>query len=629
MKKLMLLSIIAVASLLIVCSGCGNKSEITTNNTTDVPDTCFKRINKSIFKSKGDTLKLKHLLDESKTVNYVKGIIQANDLLGLAFRDYNSYNKSILHHKRALSLAKDNNDTIQIFFALNNLGLVYRRIDDWVEATKCYHEVLNYIDNYSVESDRREKSRAVALNGLGNVYLLSGDDGEAVRYLKSALASEKTLNSWRGQAINYLCIGGVFKDLRVNDSALYYYKQSLNINIENNSKIGQAICYLNIGGLYETLNNSVQAEIFYNKSATISDSISDYYYGSAAAISLGNIQFKQKNYTKALRYLTKGYNMALKIDSKSSIEQSAQLLSEIYNITGNYKKAYEWNKIAAETSSKIIDQEKTEKLAILNSKYKLSEKEKIIAEQNSKIRHQEFTAKVSEIITISVVSISVLLFITFFFILRNRRVKQKSDKLRLEHRLLRSQMNPHFIFNSLTSIQSYLYKNDGLKAAKLLGLFASLMRSVLENSTRELVTLEEEERTIYDYLKLEQIRTNNMFDYDINISSEIEKEFEMIPPMLIQPFIENSIKHGISSIETRGHINVNIEKEQDVYSVTVTDNGSGFDIDKMNKKRSYALKIFNQRLQNIYNIKNSSFVIEKSDNNVGTKVSFKIPVNLN
>jgi LytS/YehU family sensor histidine kinase len=190
-------------------------------------------------------------------------------------------------------------------------------------------------------------------------------------------------------------------------------------------------------------------------------------------------------------------------------------------------------------------------------------------------------------------------------------------------------MNPHFIFNSLTSIQSYLYKNDGVKAAKLLGLFSSLMRSVLENSTKELVTLEEEERTIYDYLKLEQIRTNNMFDYDIHISPTIEKEFEMIPPMLIQPFIENSIKHGIADIQTRGHIDINIEKENNLYSVTVIDNGGGFDIDKMNKKKSYALKIFNQRLQNIYNIKDSSFVIEKPDNNIGTKVSFKIPVNLN
>jgi tetratricopeptide (TPR) repeat protein len=628
MKKLMLLNIIAVTSLLFVCS-CSYDSKTVTDDIANVSDTCFKRINKDIFRSKGDTVELQKLLDESLTANYIKGTIQANDLLGLAYRNYNSYNKSIFHHKRALSLAKESGDTVQIFFALNNLGVVYRRIDDWIEATKCYHEVLMYIDNYSVESDRREKSRAVALNGLGNVYLLSGDENEAIRYLKSALITEKELKSWRGQAINYLCIGGVFKDMNVTDSALHYYKESLNININNRSKIGQAICYLNIGGLYETLNNNVQAEMFYKESAAISDSIKDFYYGSAAAISLGDIEFKQRNYNNAMRYLTKGYNMATKIDSKSSIEQAAKLLSEIYSITGDYKRAHKWNKIATETSNKIINQEKTEKLAILNSRYKLSEKEKIIAEQNVKIKQKEYTAKVSEIITISVVSISVLLFITFFFIVRNRRVKQKSDKLKLEHRLLRSQMNPHFIFNSLTSIQSYLYKNDGVKAAKLLGLFSSLMRSVLENSTKELVTLEEEERTIYDYLKLEQIRTNNMFDYDIHISPTIEKEFEMIPPMLIQPFIENSIKHGIADIQTRGHIDINIEKENNLYSVTVIDNGGGFDIDKMNKKKSYALKIFNQRLQNIYNIKDSSFVIEKPDNNIGTKVSFKIPVNLN
>jgi len=618
-----------VLFMLSLFTACNTSTVKTAEIVTDGRDSLSISISENIFKHKRDTLSLNKYIQQSKAIGYTKGVIQATDLLGLVYRQNNDYSRSIQNHKQALSMAINSSDTIQIFFALNNLGTVYRRIDDWVEATKCYHSVLEYIGAYSKDTQRRQKSKAVALNGLANVYLLQNKSDDAITYLQRALVVENQLNSWRGQAINYLCIGGVFNDLNSIDSALCYYNKSLQLNVNNNSKVGEAICYLNIGGMYFNTGDNSKALLNYEKSLQICDSINNYFYGSSAALSIGQILLDREEYNKAKNMLLKAYEQAKQIDSKSTVASAAELLSKIYDKETNYKLALQWYTLCSKTRNLVLNKEKSEKLSILNTRFQLSEKEKIISNQKNELQIIEYDAKKFSIIAISIFVLSALLFLVFVLIVRQKRIKQKSVALQLEHKLLRSQMNPHFIFNSLTSIQNYMYKRDSINAGRLLGLFASLMRSVLENSTKEFVTIEEEQATIENYLKLEQIRANNSFSYMVNISHNIEKEFEYIPPMLIQPFIENSIKHGVADINYKGEIVITISKDVNCYNIEITDNGNGFDISKMYKHKSFALKIFNQRLTNIYKTSNKSFKVGKLDGEKGSKIYFNLPLNLN
>ena len=187
---------------------------------------------------------------------------------------------------------------------------------------------------------------------------------------------------------------------------------------------------------------------------------------------------------------------------------------------------------------------------------------------------------------ISVVLVSFILLFSMIQV-RYKRIKKKhtlekllleveKEKFSFEQKALRLQMNPHFIFNSLTSIQSFILKNDTEKAISYLTTFAQLMRLILANSRESIVSLQNEIHLLRNYLELEKLRFNEKFDYEINIQPSIDEEYIGIPPMLIQPFVENAIIHGlINKADEKGLVNLNIKFENEVLYVIVQDNGIG------------------------------------------------------
>jgi sensor histidine kinase YesM len=150
--------------------------------------------------------------------------------------------------------------------------------------------------------------------------------------------------------------------------------------------------------------------------------------------------------------------------------------------------------------------------------------------------------------------------------------KQKFD---LEQKALRLQMNPHFIFNSLNSIQSYIVTHETGMAVTYLGKFSQLMRLILMNSGNNFVVFREELKAITHYLDLEKLRFDNKFDYSIHIDKNIDTEFIEIPPMIVQPYIENAIIHGILHKKSKGSIEIDFALKGENLLCTVTDNGIG------------------------------------------------------
>jgi len=178
-----------------------------------------------------------------------------------------------------------------------------------------------------------------------------------------------------------------------------------------------------------------------------------------------------------------------------------------------------------------------------------------------------------------------------------------------------------------------MMKNDGRKAAFYLSSFSSLMRSILKNSREELITLQEEIQTIENYLNLHQLRLGEKLSFSVSVSDELESESVVIPPMLVQPFVENAIIHGIEKMEKNGLISVTFGKENDQLKITVEDNGNGIEISaKKENHVSYALQIFKERVANLkkttgadvfYHIGSREPADEK---NPGTLVTLKLPL---
>lgn len=211
--------------------------------------------------------------------------------------------------------------------------------------------------------------------------------------------------------------------------------------------------------------------------------------------------------------------------------------------------------------------------------------------------------------------------------------KQKFD---LEQKALRLQMNPHFIFNSLNSIQSYIITQDTDMAVQYLGKFSQLMRLILANSSYKYISMKEEVRSIQYYLELEKLRFENKFEYKLTVDKNIDQEFIQIPPMIIQPYIENAIIHGLLHKPTKGKLEIDFMLNKNSVLCTVFDNGVGrqksMEIDKESgiKRKSRGLLITKARLEILNRQSDDPFSVLIDDlkdakgKAVGTRVTLNI-----
>jgi sensor histidine kinase YesM len=217
--------------------------------------------------------------------------------------------------------------------------------------------------------------------------------------------------------------------------------------------------------------------------------------------------------------------------------------------------------------------------------------------------------------------------------------KMASDQINsLRQRVLRSQMNPHFIFNSLNAIQSYVLKNDSLKAVKYLNSFAKLIRMILDSSRSDYISLTKEIDILNYYLDLQQLRFGDKFEYQLELDKDLDIDNLWIPAMLAQPFIENSIEHGLQHLDTKGKVKISFKRNKESIVFMVMDNGIGRKASqeiqkKMNhKKESLSTHLFEERIHtlNKYSGKKITFnIIDLKDDNgaaKGTMVVINLPM---
>ncbi len=216
-----------------------------------------------------------------------------------------------------------------------------------------------------------------------------------------------------------------------------------------------------------------------------------------------------------------------------------------------------------------------------------------------------------------------------YFIYKQRETKKQQSQTELEQRFLRSQLNPHFISNALVAVQSFMLKNDSESASLYLTKFSKLMREILENSRKEFIPVDEEVSMLKNYLDIHKLRLGS-FDYSIDLDENIDPEVDTIPPMFVQPFVENAVEHGISN-RSEGKINLTFKKEAEYISIEINDNGKGLIATKNLDHNSLSstiikerMELFNRSLERkielvIANLKNENGEVN------GTKVELKVP----
>ena len=315
-----------------------------------------------------------------------------------------------------------------------------------------------------------------------------------------------------------------------------------------------------------------------------------------------------------------------------------EILLNIYKKTGNYKSALDNHEQFKILNDSLFNKENIEKITQLEYEYqykqaldsaiirelKLTNEVKATSQNLSKTQRNYLWA------IIGVLLVSMTLGAVIFF-QKLRNAKTKTENAMIEQKLLRSQMTPHFIFNSLSVLQGMILNSEAKKAVHYLSKFSKLMRITLENSRDKTVSLEDELTAIQNYLELQNLE-NETYDYTILVDETINILLFEVPPMLIQPFVENAIEHAFINKKSQRKIDIRLTYSEDKLICTVCDNGVGINFKKEHKvqgKKSLSTTITSERLKMLSKDLNmpGSVLIEdrKRYGQQGTIVTLQIP----
>jgi sensor histidine kinase YesM len=285
-----------------------------------------------------------------------------------------------------------------------------------------------------------------------------------------------------------------------------------------------------------------------------------------------------------------------------------------------------------------IDSKAIEELTQSNTR---EERERLINTQeeelSKELKEKEILQLQSDRQLLGIVIVVVVFFLsglTLFFVNRQRNTLQEQRETEMSQTLLRSQMNPHFIFNALAVIQSYIYENTPEKTSSFLVNFSRLIRLILENSPKEFITIDIEKEILTKYLTTQKLRFEDRFNFELTIDEDLISKRALIPPMITQPFVENSIEHGQLHTVAEGLIKIIMHERDGMLEIEVTDNGVGREksaqIKRNTNHKSMAMDITRERIRILNKKYKGKGSLEISDldsiSKTGTRVIICLPL---
>ncbi len=360
----------------------------------------------------------------------------------------------------------------------------------------------------------------------------------------------------------------------------------------------------------------------------------NYEYGQYLLIK-NRLKAAKMAFQSSLNYLPNEALLGPKIANVyrdlATIAQKTGQLERAYQYQQNYTKWLE-NSPVWRSAARI------EEMAAANLR---EERERLIVNQQASIERAQKEREIIELqrdrqLFISIIFIVAIIFGVVIYVLRTQQIKTKQEQreAELSQTLLRTQMNPHFVFNAMSVIQSYIYENDPEKSSQFLVNFSRLMRLILENSPKEFIPIELEREILDKYLTAQKMRFEHRFDYELSISDDLLFNKAMVSPMITQPFIENAIEHGQLHTVKGGKIGVFMHAQDEQLIIEIHDNGVGrkksANTKKLRTHKSMAIDITRERIA-ILNKKykfNGSLTIRDLDpiQQTGTAVKLVLPL---
>ena len=544
--------------------------------------------------SYADAIKqMDQLMDLLKETNEQQKLAEARNFMGQIYYHMGEFQKSITILKSNIEESKQLKLAHILPVSYQYLSSVFRRLAETEEE----RQVLNRMADVSLKENNLEKA-GIAYARLGDIGVTRDSNfvyaiknyNKCLKYLRiekdsTAIASALLRLAW-AQYLN--------EDL---ETSLDNFERSLNYSIPKNNLTSITNAYGNIGTIYRDKKDYPKAIANYKKSIDYSLKASDWY----------NLSWLYKD------------------------------MSQMYVQLNDYKLAYHNLLLHKQFSDSLERRNYSTNMAEARTRYETEKSKAQLELVSLKLRQQKF-------INYGFAGLIILGILIVLLLFRQTKLAAKRRISEMKHKVsemtqinLRQQMNPHFIFNTLNSIQYYMYQHDKISTNNYLTMFASLMRTTLENSQRTSIPIQDELNALKLYLDLESIRFKEKFSYAIDVDDEIDPLLMKIPTMIIQPYVENALVHGLMNKEGEGQITISLMLKKKYIECVVEDNGIGRNSARKLKQNSsthdsLGTKITESRLKLINALNGHQMKIQFTDKvddsgkPSGTKVAIAIPI---
>lgn len=559
----------------------------------------------------------------SQKLNDKEGESVARYYLGRLYLEHGNPELAISENKLALKIDEEAKNFRAMAGDHGQLAACFKALGNFEKTTFHFYEALRIFDKIG-------DSYAAALLKL-NMANFAQDQNEPKKALKLVREARMEFSLQQDNAMlskAFILEAHVLSQLDQPNKSLTLYRKALRIALAEENPYLEAEACNNMGLLFNDINEYDSAVYYLERSLDL-DKVLNRVFGQAISEANLALTYLNKNEKeKSIEYINLSIAHGREIGELKEISQMMGYAADIYYENGDYKKAYDYYLLSNQLKDTLMTEMKVEKILDIQEKYKTEKrKKKILLLKKERDDSLAKSRLVDTVIYFSIGTILLLIIIAYFF-LRQRKAKEDQRKTELEHKVLRAQMNPHFIFNSLNSIQRIFIEGNDDLANDYISDFGKLLRIIMENSGKNVVSIKDEIDTLKLYLDIEMIRLDGKIDYQFELDSNLDILNNFIPPLIIQPFVENAIWHGILPMENeeKGEIIVKIHRHSEkLIKCSIIDNGIGvsksLSMKTNTSHKSRGMSLTQERLRN-------PVQIEDVDETGGTKVTLLIPLNL-
>lgn len=533
-------------------------------------------------------------------------------------------------HQQALDIFKSIGNKRGESVALSNIGINYIQMEAYDKALSYLYPSLEISQELNHQDDlyKAYQNIAVVLSCLER-----NEEAKAIR-LKILDYAIKN-NNWYGIIYAAGSLASNYKNLGMLDSAFHYEQMAYAKSKEVGNTLYEGRLLRAMSRTAILKQQYLQALQYVEQAFTLADTSNyqdmSFLYNYDAEAKFGLARYKEA-FTSAYKSLAYA-----QIDEETILLNNAYFqLYEFYKKRNQSSEALKYHELYKTMQDTVYNQEKLAKVQNLEIEFQTKQKEAEINKLKQESEIQDLQIRQGKLLLLLVLGAALLLGCVGYFLYRQRLLRKELALMQSEQRLLRTQMNPHFFFHALSSIQQFILKEaDKREAVLYLSKFSRLMRSVLEGSRNEAVTLGSEIESISHYVELQQLRYGNVFDFNMHVDEALDVEDWAFPSMLLQPAVENAIEHGLIPKKSKGMLHLYFKLEAEKMKVTVEDNGIGRKETvpgHQSYRKSVALEVMYERIQlmNRQQKQKATFdIIDLQDEDgeaSGTKVVFILPL---